>query len=130
MQVFFDKGILSMLYFPDDHKMAVYIPYFVPVLLPLLVGILREGKVYVCARVRMRVEGRTCVPDVLGERSPSGCRQKGMWACSGDCAHELQGCVGEQCGKRIASLPSGAPLKPGTGCLAQAYSARRKTKVD
>ena len=63
--MFFDKGILSLLYFPDDHKMAVYIPYFVPVLLPLLVGVLREGKVRVCARVRVhtraRVQGRTRV---------------------------------------------------------------------
>ena len=36
-EAFFDPSILSLLYFPDDHKMAVYIPYFVPVLLPVLV---------------------------------------------------------------------------------------------
>jgi phosphatidylinositol glycan class S len=58
-QVFFDKGILSMLYFPDDHKMAVYIPYFVPVLLPLLVGILREGKVSL-SRARARALSCAC----------------------------------------------------------------------
>lgn len=45
-EVFFDKSILSRLYFPDDHKMAVYIPYFVPVLLPIAIGVLREGKAH------------------------------------------------------------------------------------
>ena len=49
-EVFFDKSVLSRLYFPDDHKMAVYIPYFVPVLLPLAVGVLREGKAYAARR--------------------------------------------------------------------------------
>jgi phosphatidylinositol glycan class S len=34
-EAFFHPTMLSMLYFPDDHKMAVYIPYFVPVLLPV-----------------------------------------------------------------------------------------------
>ena len=45
-KVFFEESILSRLYFPDDHKFAVYVPYFVPVMLPLLVGLVREGKAY------------------------------------------------------------------------------------
>ena len=48
--VFFHEAILSKLYFPDDHKMAVYIPYFVPVLLPLVVGVIRESKAYAARR--------------------------------------------------------------------------------
>ena len=28
---FFDKSLLKLLYFPDDQKYAIYIPYFLPV---------------------------------------------------------------------------------------------------
>ena len=41
---FFHATMLSMLYFPDDHKSAVYIPFFVPALVPLVLALLREGK--------------------------------------------------------------------------------------
>lgn len=41
---FFHEKMLSRLYFPDDHKLAVYIPFFVPVLVPMLVALIREGK--------------------------------------------------------------------------------------
>lgn len=38
---FFDKNVLSLLYFPEENKYAVYIPLFVPVCLPVLVGFLK-----------------------------------------------------------------------------------------
>ncbi len=34
--VFFDETMLSLLYFPDEHKYAVYLPLFLPILLPLV----------------------------------------------------------------------------------------------
>mmetsp|Transcript_5355 Transcript_5355/g.12528 ORF Transcript_5355/g.12528 Transcript_5355/m.12528 type:complete len:92 (+) Transcript_5355:692-967(+) len=33
---------ILQLYFPDDHKFAIYVPYFVPVLLPIFMGLVRE----------------------------------------------------------------------------------------
>ncbi|KAI9500806.1 GPI transamidase component [Coemansia spiralis] len=33
---FFDPSMVSMLYFPDQHKYAIYLPFFLPVAIPLL----------------------------------------------------------------------------------------------
>ncbi|KAI9143134.1 phosphatidylinositol-glycan biosynthesis class S protein [Paraphysoderma sedebokerense] len=41
---FFDESIISMLYFPDEHKIAVYMPFFVPVGVTLLASVIRELK--------------------------------------------------------------------------------------
>ena len=35
---FFDKSLLKLLYFPDDQKYAIYIPYFLPVGFPVIVS--------------------------------------------------------------------------------------------
>jgi phosphatidylinositol glycan class S len=36
--------MVSMLYFPDEHKYAIYMPLFVPISVPLLVALHREIK--------------------------------------------------------------------------------------
>ncbi|KAJ2771027.1 GPI transamidase component, partial [Coemansia nantahalensis] len=36
---FFDPTMVSMLYFPDQHKFAIYMPFFLPVAVPLLAAI-------------------------------------------------------------------------------------------
>ncbi|EFA85563.1 phosphatidylinositol glycan [Heterostelium album PN500] len=41
---FFDKNMLSQLYFPDEHKYAVYTPLFVPVCFPIVAGVFQEYK--------------------------------------------------------------------------------------
>ncbi|KAI8909394.1 phosphatidylinositol-glycan biosynthesis class S protein-domain-containing protein [Powellomyces hirtus] len=41
---FFDPTMVAMLYFPDEHKYAVYMPLFVPVSVPVLIAVLREIK--------------------------------------------------------------------------------------
>ena len=41
---FFDPTMVSMLYFPDEHKYAIYMPLFVPISVPLLVALHREVK--------------------------------------------------------------------------------------
>jgi phosphatidylinositol glycan class S len=41
---FFDPTMVSMLYFPDEHKYAIYMPLFVPISVPLLMSLLREVK--------------------------------------------------------------------------------------
>ncbi|KAJ3050492.1 hypothetical protein HK097_008555 [Rhizophlyctis rosea] len=41
---FFDPTMVSMLYFPDEHKYAIYMPLFVPVCVPVLATVLKEIK--------------------------------------------------------------------------------------
>ncbi|KAF9281953.1 GPI transamidase component [Mortierella alpina] len=41
---FFDPTMVSMLYFPDEHKYAIYMPLFVPISVPLVMALLREIK--------------------------------------------------------------------------------------
>ncbi|KAJ2320670.1 GPI transamidase component [Coemansia sp. RSA 2704] len=36
---FFDPSMVSMLYFPDQHKYAIYMPFFLPVAMPLLAAV-------------------------------------------------------------------------------------------
>lgn len=43
-EAYFDPSMLALLYFPDEHKYAVYTPLFGPVAVPLLVALLREVK--------------------------------------------------------------------------------------
>ncbi|KAJ2081180.1 GPI transamidase component [Coemansia sp. RSA 988] len=38
---FFDPSMVSMLYFPDQHKYAIYMPFFLPVTIPVLAAIKR-----------------------------------------------------------------------------------------
>jgi len=38
-EAFFNPQMIAMLYFPDEHKYAVYTPFFVPVLFPILTGV-------------------------------------------------------------------------------------------
>lgn len=37
--VFFDQSLLALLYFPDDQKYAIYIPFFLPVAIPVLLSL-------------------------------------------------------------------------------------------
>ncbi|KAK1922767.1 phosphatidylinositol-glycan biosynthesis class S protein [Papiliotrema laurentii] len=41
-EAFFDPSMMGLLYFPDEHKFAVYTPLFAPIALPMLVGLVRE----------------------------------------------------------------------------------------
>ncbi|GAA5910726.1 GPI-anchor transamidase GPI17 [Sporobolomyces salmoneus] len=43
-KAYFDPSLLPMLYFPQEHKYAVYTPLFGPVSVPLVVGLIRELK--------------------------------------------------------------------------------------
>ncbi|EGG17938.1 phosphatidylinositol glycan [Cavenderia fasciculata] len=45
-EAFFDENMLSQLYFPDEHKYAVYTPLFVPVCFPIIAGVFQEFKHY------------------------------------------------------------------------------------
>lgn len=43
-KAFFDKSMVGQVYFPDEHKVAVYLPLLGPVGVPLIIGLLREIK--------------------------------------------------------------------------------------
>jgi phosphatidylinositol glycan class S len=43
---FFNPTMVSLLYFPDEHKFAVFMPFFVPVLVPLVWALVAEFKAY------------------------------------------------------------------------------------
>lgn len=43
-QAFFDPNMVSMLYFPDEHKYAIYMPLFVPISVPLIMAVIKTVK--------------------------------------------------------------------------------------
>jgi phosphatidylinositol glycan class S len=45
-RAFFEKSMVGQLYFPDEHKIAVYLPLLGPVGVPLLMGLLNEIKAW------------------------------------------------------------------------------------
>ncbi|EED16278.1 GPI transamidase component PIG-S, putative [Talaromyces stipitatus ATCC 10500] len=44
---FFEKSMVGQMYFPDEHKIAVYLPLLGPIGVPLVMGLLREVKNFV-----------------------------------------------------------------------------------
>ncbi|EXJ65157.1 hypothetical protein A1O7_01497 [Cladophialophora yegresii CBS 114405] len=49
-KAFFDKSMVGQVYFPDEHKVAVYLPLLGPVGVPLVIGLLREIKRFVSSK--------------------------------------------------------------------------------
>ena len=45
-RAFFEKSMVGQLYFPDEHKIAVYLPLLGPVGVPLVIGLLNELKAW------------------------------------------------------------------------------------
>lgn len=45
-KAFFEKSMVGQVYFPDEHKIAVYLPLLGPVGVPLLMGVLKEIKAW------------------------------------------------------------------------------------
>ncbi|KAI0298712.1 phosphatidylinositol-glycan biosynthesis class S protein-domain-containing protein [Multifurca ochricompacta] len=58
-RAFFNPGMLALLYFPAEHKYAVYTPLFAPVAVPLVVTLLKEVSAWRRA-IRER-KGRTAL---------------------------------------------------------------------
>jgi phosphatidylinositol glycan class S len=48
-KAFFDKSMVGQVYFPDEHKVAVYLPLLGPVGVPLAVALLREFRRWISA---------------------------------------------------------------------------------
>lgn len=49
-RAFFEKSMVGQLYFPDEHKIAVYLPLLGPVGVPLVIGLLNQLKAWKKAR--------------------------------------------------------------------------------
>ncbi|KAF5385573.1 hypothetical protein D9757_006732 [Collybiopsis confluens] len=53
-KAFFNPGMLAMLYFPAEHKYAVYTPLFASAMIPLVVAAMREVKAWMKERKEKR----------------------------------------------------------------------------
>ncbi|CAG8120443.1 unnamed protein product [Penicillium salamii] len=51
---FFEKSMVGQVYFPDEHKVAVYLPLLGPIGVPLVVGLLKEVKRIIAGRKAKR----------------------------------------------------------------------------
>ncbi|KAJ5602123.1 hypothetical protein N7510_011657 [Penicillium lagena] len=51
---FFEKSMVGQVYFPDEHKVAVYLPLLGPIGVPLVVGLIKELKRIVASRKARR----------------------------------------------------------------------------
>ncbi|KAF7553931.1 hypothetical protein G7Z17_g3313 [Cylindrodendrum hubeiense] len=49
-RAFFEKSMVGQLYFPDEHKIAVYLPLLGPVGVPLIMGLINELKNWIKRR--------------------------------------------------------------------------------
>lgn len=43
-RAFFEPSMVAMVYFPDEHKVAVYLPLLGPVAVPLIMSAIKELK--------------------------------------------------------------------------------------
>lgn len=64
-KAFFDDKMGSMLYFPDEHKYAIYTPLFGPLALPLLMALLKElqgiVKGWKASRIKQNNDGKAAL---------------------------------------------------------------------
>ncbi|KAL2258365.1 hypothetical protein VTK26DRAFT_8340 [Humicola hyalothermophila] len=56
-RAFFEKSMVGQLYFPDEHKVAVYMPLLGPVAVPLVMGLVNELRAWIKRRREAREKG-------------------------------------------------------------------------
>lgn len=57
-RAFFEKSMVGQLYFPDEHKIAVYLPLLGPVGVPLVMGLLNELAAWRARRMKRAEDGK------------------------------------------------------------------------
>ncbi|GAO49570.1 hypothetical protein SAICODRAFT_94309 [Saitoella complicata NRRL Y-17804] len=55
-KAFFDPSMVSMLYFPDEHKYAIYMPLFGPLAVPLILSVVKELRTWREGRKQLKVK--------------------------------------------------------------------------
>jgi phosphatidylinositol glycan class S len=53
---FFDPTMVSMVYFPSEHKMAIYLPIFFPIGIPVIVALLKQSIRWKNKRQKIKAE--------------------------------------------------------------------------
>lgn len=68
---FFDPSMMGLLYFPDQHKFAVYAPLFAPIGVSLLAGLLKELKAWRARKkaAKAQSEPTAAVAEVTAEKT-------------------------------------------------------------
>lgn len=74
-RAYFDPSMMGLLYFPDEHKYAVYTPLFGPVAVPLLLSLLKEFKLWRDEK-RKRKKARAVRPLPEVGEVPADAREK------------------------------------------------------
>ncbi|TQV98429.1 hypothetical protein V2A60_007829 [Cordyceps javanica] len=57
-RAFFEKSMVGQLYFPDEHKIAVYLPLLGPISVPLVMGLIAELKSWIARRKKKAEEAK------------------------------------------------------------------------
>ncbi|ATY64878.1 GPI transamidase component PIG-S, putative [Cordyceps militaris CM01] len=57
-RAFFEKSMVGQLYFPDEHKIAVYLPLLGPISVPLVMGLISELKNWIARRKKRAEEAK------------------------------------------------------------------------
>lgn len=57
-RAFFEKSMVGQLYFPDEHKVAVYLPLLGPMAVPLILGLINELKGFIARRKQRAKDGK------------------------------------------------------------------------
>ncbi|KAM3514193.1 hypothetical protein MY11210_002184 [Beauveria gryllotalpidicola] len=57
-RAFFEKSMVGQLYFPDEHKIAVYLPLLGPISVPLVMGLIAELKNWIARRKKKAEEAK------------------------------------------------------------------------
>ncbi|GAA5861588.1 hypothetical protein JCM3774_002637 [Rhodotorula dairenensis] len=70
-RAYFDPSMMGLLYFPDEHKYAVYTPLFGPVAVPLVLALLKELKSWRTEKRRRNGAARAVRPPTVGEEARS-----------------------------------------------------------
>jgi phosphatidylinositol glycan class S len=55
-RAFFEPSMVAMVYFPDEHKVAVYLPLLGPVAVPLIMSAIKEFKAFRQHRRRQKTK--------------------------------------------------------------------------
>ncbi|KAI8895142.1 phosphatidylinositol-glycan biosynthesis class S protein [Globomyces pollinis-pini] len=52
-KAFFDPTMVALLYFPAEHMLAIYMPFFIPIAVPMISALSKEVKIYMAKRRKL-----------------------------------------------------------------------------